>query len=133
MNTQALVAAALAISLGLSASPTALADPPKHARGHGASKHHKDHWHSAPERHWHGERHHVTVYQRPRGYEHREWHRGDRVPASYRSSRYVITDYRVYNLYAPPRGHYWVRVDNDVLLTAIGTGVVAAVVYGLFY
>jgi Ni/Co efflux regulator RcnB len=39
----------------------------------------------------------------------------------------------VYRLRPPPRGHYWVRVDNDVLLTAIATGLIVDVAYNLFY
>lgn len=84
------------------------------------------------ERHWSGDRHRAGRYYAPRGYEHRRWHHGDYVPVSYRSHRYVVDDYRAYRLYAPPHGHSWVRVDNDVVLTAVATGVIAAVVYGIF-
>ena len=72
-------------------------------------------------------------YVVPRGYVVRSWHRGDYLPRTYYSSRYVINDYRAYRLYAPPRGHYWVRVNHDVLLTAVATGAVVAVVSGLFH
>lgn len=72
-------------------------------------------------------------YVAPRGYHARSWHRGDRLPAAYYSSRYIVRDYDSYRLYAPPRGHHWVRVDNDVLLTAVATGAVVAVVSGLFH
>jgi Ni/Co efflux regulator RcnB len=72
-------------------------------------------------------------YIAPRGYVVRSWHRGDRLPPAYYSSRYVVNDYRAYRLQAPPRGHHWVRVNNDVLLTAVATGAVVAVVSGLFH
>jgi Ni/Co efflux regulator RcnB len=72
-------------------------------------------------------------YVTPRGYVVRSWHRGDRLPSSYYSSRYVINNYGAYHLYAPPRGHHWVRVNHDVLLTAVATGAVVAVVSGLFH
>jgi Ni/Co efflux regulator RcnB len=36
-------------------------------------------------------------------------------------------------LYRPPHGHQWVRVDHDVVLAAIATGAVVAVVNDLFY
>ena len=72
-------------------------------------------------------------YVAPRGYYARSWHRGDRLPRAYCSSRYIVRDYDSYRLYAPPRGHHWVRVDNDVLLTAVATGAVVAVVGGLFH
>lgn len=70
-------------------------------------------------------------YQPPRGYQARQWHRGEKLPASYRNKAYVV-DYRHYGLSAPPRGYQYVRVNNDVVLTAIATGVVASVIYQLF-
>jgi len=70
-------------------------------------------------------------YQPPRGYQARQWHRGDKLPANYRGRAYVV-DYRHYGLSAPPRGYQYVRVNNDVVLTAIATGVVASVIYQLF-
>jgi Ni/Co efflux regulator RcnB len=78
-------------------------------------------------------RFHAGHYYRPVGYRAYAWHRGARLPAAYYAPRYVIHDYRAYHLYAPPRGHHWVRVDNDVVLAAITTGVVVAVVNNLFY
>jgi Ni/Co efflux regulator RcnB len=36
-------------------------------------------------------------------------------------------------LHRPPHGHHWVRVDGDVVLAAIATGVIVAVVSDLFY
>ena len=38
-----------------------------------------------------------------------------------------------YRLYAPPYGYHWVRVGNDVLLTALATGVVLDVLYNIWY
>jgi Ni/Co efflux regulator RcnB len=70
-------------------------------------------------------------YQPPRGYQARQWHRGDKLPSNYRSKSYVV-DYRHYGLSAPPRGYQYVRVNNDVVLTAVATGVVASVIYQLF-
>ena len=70
-------------------------------------------------------------YQPPRGYQARQWHRGDKLPSSYRGKSYVV-DYRHYGLGAPPRGYQYVRVNNDVVLTAVATGVVASVIYQLF-
>jgi Ni/Co efflux regulator RcnB len=72
-------------------------------------------------------------YYRPSGYRHYAWHRGAHLPSSYYAPRYVVHDYHAYHLHRPPHGHHWVRVDNDVLLTAIATGVVVAVVNDLFY
>lgn len=84
------------------------------------------------ERQWQGARYRVSPYHAPRGYAYHSWRAGQRLPSGYRKSRYVVQDYRTYRLYNPPRGHQWVRVDHDVVLTAIATGVVAAVVYGIF-
>lgn len=70
-------------------------------------------------------------YQPPRGYQTRQWHRGDRLPDAYRSRAYVV-EYKRYGLTAPPRGYQYVRVGNDVMLTAIATGVVTSVIMSLF-
>jgi Ni/Co efflux regulator RcnB len=70
-------------------------------------------------------------YQRAPRYVVRSWHRGERLPPVYWSRSHWVTDYPRYRLYAPPRGHQWVRVDNDLLLTALATGLVLDVVYNL--
>lgn len=57
------------------------------------------------------------------------WYRkGGHVPSEYRGSRYVVTDWRARRLREPPRGYHWVRSDNnDYLLVAITTGVIASI------
>ncbi len=109
-------------------------------RGHGrpwqqsrsqGDRHHRE-WRGEREHHWQGDRHHISRYHRPHGYSYRVWRHGDYVPSHYRTSRYVVRDYHSYRLYDPPHHHHWVRVDNDVVLAAITTGVVAAVVYNIF-
>lgn len=145
------------LSLGMAASTGAMAKSDKHHdRGHDRGDYRNDHrddhrrhdrhnnrhdnrrnshdngWHGERERRWTGDRYRINVYQAPRGYVRHHWRYGDRVPAGYRNSRYVVHDYRSYRLQAPPRNHHWLRVDNDVVLTAVTTGVVAAVVYGIF-
>jgi Ni/Co efflux regulator RcnB len=72
-------------------------------------------------------------YYRPSGYRYYSWSRGARLPSAYYAPRYVVHDYAHYRLYSPPRGHHWVRVDHDVVLAAIATGAVVAVVNNLFY
>ena len=57
---------------------------------------------------------------------------GDRLPPAYRADRYRITNYSYYRLPPPPRGYYYTRVDNDVILTAAATGVIASVIVGMF-
>lgn len=52
------------------------------------------------------------------------WKRGDRVPAHYRSHRYVVQDWRHRGLKAPPRGYQWVNTGANYLLIAAATGVI---------
>lgn len=73
----------------------------------------------------------AAAYQRPSGYIYRHWNRGDRLPPAYRAERYRV-DYRQYGLSAPPHGYYYTRVDNDVVLTAAATGLIASVIVGMF-
>lgn len=70
-------------------------------------------------------------YVRPAGYQARAWRHGDRLPYSYRTRIYVVDHHR-YGLMAPPRGYQYVRVNNDVALTAVTTGIIASVITGLF-
>lgn len=70
-------------------------------------------------------------YYHPRGYQARDWRRGERLPTAYRSRAYAV-DYRAYRLSAPPRGYEYRRVGDDVVLTAIATGIIASVMIGLF-
>ncbi len=70
-------------------------------------------------------------YYHPRGYQARDWRRGERLPAAYRSRAYAV-DYRAYRLSAPPRGYEYRRVGDDVVMTAIATGIIASVMFGLF-
>lgn len=94
---------------------------------------HRNDWkHAARERQWREGRYRVAPYRAPHGYYRHAWRAGERLPSGYRHTRYVVHDYRSYRLYSPPRGHQWVRVDHDVVLTALATGVVAAVVYNIF-
>jgi Ni/Co efflux regulator RcnB len=72
-------------------------------------------------------------YRFPHGYRAHYWRRGDRLPATYYSRPYVIRDYRACNLRAPPRGHHYVRVNQDVVLAAIATGLVLEVFRDYFY
>jgi Ni/Co efflux regulator RcnB len=76
-------------------------------------------------------RYKAARYQPPRGYQARQWRHGEKLPPTYRSRAYVV-DYRTYRLAPPPRGYQYVRVGNDVALTAISTGVIASVIQQLF-
>ena len=60
---------------------------------------------------------------------HEGWYkRGGRVPATYRSGHYVVSDWRSAHLRQPPRGYHWVRSDNgDYLMVAVATGIIAQI------
>ena len=71
----------------------------------------------------HGNGHYKNWHDRGR---HEGWYkRGGYLPVEYRSTRYVVYDWRDARLREPPRGYHWVRSDNgDFLLVAIATGVI---------
>lgn len=77
-------------------------------------------------------RYNAGRYYAPRGYQARAWGYGERMPYAYRTNQYVVHDYNRYGLYAPPSGYHYVRSGNDVVLSAVATGLVIAVVAGLF-
>jgi Ni/Co efflux regulator RcnB len=78
-------------------------------------------------------RYHYGAYHAPRGYYYRTWRRGDHLPRGWYGGSYVVYDWRPYRLYSPPYGYHWVRVGNDVLLTALATGIVLDVIYDIWY
>jgi len=71
-------------------------------------------------------------YNPPRGWQARHWRRGETLPPSYRGRGYVVSDWKRYHLAPPPRGYQYTRVGNDVVLTAIATGLVSSVILDLF-
>jgi Ni/Co efflux regulator RcnB len=84
-------------------------------------------------RHHDARRYQYGRYVRPSGYHYRSWRYGDHLPRGYYSRRYIVNDYHVYHLRPPPRGYHYVRVDNDVVLAAIASGIVVSAIYGIFY
>jgi Ni/Co efflux regulator RcnB len=77
-------------------------------------------------------RYNAGRYYAPRGYAVRTWSYGQRMPSYYRSNQYVVSDYGRYGLRQPPRGYQYVRSGNDVVMTAIATGLITAVIAGMF-
>ncbi|MBB5659604.1 RcnB family protein [Brevundimonas halotolerans] len=65
----------------------------------------------------------------PRYYGYR-WQRGSRLPSSYH--RYYVRDPYYYGLRPAPRGYRWVHADNDILLVALATGVIADLVLDIW-
>lgn len=56
------------------------------------------------------------------------WNRGQRLPSHYRSQGYVVNDWNRYGLQAPPSGYQYYRQGNNILLTAIASGLISAVI-----
>jgi Ni/Co efflux regulator RcnB len=57
------------------------------------------------------------------------WRRGERLDRRFHSSGYVVRDYRRHGWRPPPRGYAYYRTDSgDVVLAAIATGVISAVI-----
>lgn len=146
-----LFAAAVAVSMLTGTVTTAYADNDRgrHERHHNDHKdrrdyrgnHHRDHGWDRRDAYRAGyrqgradqRRYDRGRYIAPRGYYVRSWRHGDHLPRSYYERRYIVHDYHVYHLSPPPRGHHWVRVNNDVVLAAVASGLVVSVVNGLFY
>ena len=63
------------------------------------------------------------------GYQGR-WRTGQRYPY-YNNSRYIISDYRSYNLPPPRHGYRYYRSDNgDVVMAAIASGMIGLIIGG---
>lgn len=54
------------------------------------------------------------------------WRRGAYVPAAYRT--YYVQDPYFYGLRPAPRGHRWVYANNNFVLMALGSGLIAEVI-----
>jgi Ni/Co efflux regulator RcnB len=58
------------------------------------------------------------------------WARGGVVPYGYRN--FYVQDPYFYNLRPAPAGYRWVYVDNNLVLMALATGIIADIVYGAY-
>ena len=56
------------------------------------------------------------------------WRRGERLPVTYYQNRTYYVDYRRAHLRAPPRGYQWVQVDNNYVMVALATGLIASLI-----
>lgn len=110
----------LMASAGAMAAPGERGDHPRSSRNEQVHKEMR-----------HDTRHIAPVHARPDHRPHHarvtphRWQRGDRLPPSYRSSRYVVKDWHRHGLRRPARGHEWVSVGRDYLLIATATGLIA--------
>lgn len=99
--------------------------PPPHAQRKGPPPH-AHHARPAPRPHWHDHPPRRYVAPPPRV----RWSRGDILPPRYRHSRYVVHDWRSHRYAEPPRGYQWMRVDGELLLVGIATGMVLQSIIG---
>jgi Ni/Co efflux regulator RcnB len=89
-----------------------------------------DHW-DRDAQHWR-DTHHYQYWGGNYGYNgyHGHWRTGQRYP-NWRDNRYVIQDYRSYNLPPPRPGYRYYREDNgDVVMAAIASGVIGLIIGG---
>lgn len=58
--------------------------------------------------------------------------RGQRLPSTYRGDNHRVkpADYRRHGLRQPPRGYRWQKINNDYVLMAITSGLIAEVIAG---
>lgn len=59
--------------------------------------------------------------------QHRGWYKGGRIERNDWNCGQRISDYRRYHLSRPPRGYEWRRVDNNYVLAAAATGIIASI------
>ncbi|WP_111891356.1 RcnB family protein [Acinetobacter sp. MB5] len=62
-----------------------------------------------------------------------DWQRGQPLPHGYDNGRYQVDDWRGRGLPEPPRGHRWMYINGEYVLTAIATGVISAILLGAIY
>ncbi len=95
---------------------------------------------------YHHDRGHHDRYDRHDRYDHRDnrgrgynagYHNGWRDRSDWRRGGYVsyndwhrgyVVDYRSHHLRAPPRGYEWRRVNNNYVLAAVATGLIASII-----
>ncbi|MCK8781057.1 RcnB family protein [Rhizobium sp. NTR19] len=86
-------------------------------------------WRNGPDRGRHVEKQiDKRVHVNKKVVQKNRWVRGQRIKAADRRRMAEIRDYRRYRLSAPPRGHHWVKVDNNFLLVAITSGIISSIV-----
>jgi Ni/Co efflux regulator RcnB len=105
------------LALSLLSGTAAWADP--HGGKHGDKGRYDDYGRYEQGRHDNGNHY---------GQRKHRWARGERLPPAYYQNRAYYVDYRTYHLRPPPRGYRWVRVDNDYMLIALTTGLIASII-----
>jgi Ni/Co efflux regulator RcnB len=67
----------------------------------------------------------------PPGQAKKMWNRGDRLPPTYISQRYYVSDPYRYELSPAPYGYRWVRVGDHFYLAQTQTGLITQVITSL--
>ena len=128
MNRTAVVSAVMAMimsSTGVAAFAKDKND--RDDRDDGGRKHYSKHKKDKKDRHENDGRGHDKHHgERGAGPNH-NFYRGDRLPAEYRHRQYVVNDWRVHRLSAPPRGYQWVQTGGDYALVAVNSGIILQV------
>ena len=161
MKTLRNTIASVAGSLGIAMACALAVSAPAQAQPDGRHAHQRDgrgpdgYGPPGQRRHWERERERDRRYEdrrRDRDYRHdhrppqvvvvpdrgrgvgpqRNWYRGGYVAAPYRGYNYVVGDWRSHRLSAPPRGYQWIQYGGDYLLIAIGTGLIANIVFNAY-
>jgi Ni/Co efflux regulator RcnB len=63
-----------------------------------------------------------------RDYRHSNWRKGGRIDRSDWNRGHRVNDWQRRHLQRPPRGYEWRQVDNNYVLAAAATGLIAALV-----
>lgn len=92
-----------------------------------------DHWRDSWYHGWNGTRYRAAVrYHYPQGYARYHWRVRHTLPAAFLVPVWYV-DHRPYRLAPPPYGCRWVRVDHDLLLVELATGLIVDVLYDFYY
>jgi Ni/Co efflux regulator RcnB len=59
---------------------------------------------------------------------HNDWHKGGRIERNDWNRGQRVNDWQNRHLQRPPRGYEWRRVDNNYVLAAAATGLIAGLV-----
>jgi Ni/Co efflux regulator RcnB len=137
--------------IGLFSSASALAAPPGNNHGHRQSTRQsappKKHYSSPPKQQYsapparrvsapprHTQRHMKPLPRSKYASHHRHgrsWQMGRAVPRTV--VYHDVSSPHIYGLAPPPRNHRYVRVGTDILLLAIGTGLIVNALYDIAY
>jgi Ni/Co efflux regulator RcnB len=61
---------------------------------------------------------------------HKDWHRGDRMPAEYRHHNFQLDDWHSHGLHRPARGYHWMGVNGQYVLVNNRTWAISEIVPG---